>query len=320
MAGSGSSRKAHDFLRVIKGFTEANSASDVENRPIRLGRIDFNYDPADFLGGINPRVLFDGEKVVSQKRYTVMSGYYPLPGARVVLIPVGTTYMIIGAVDAAPQDPQVDIFTDNDTWDKTPGARMVRIQVQAGGGGGGGILSATNSGEAGASGGGGGGGYAESWLSANSVGTSETVTVGTGGAGGAAGSNNGTNGGDSSFGTLVVAGGGEGGIAQTAARSSTANLVIGGGVGGTGTTGDLLIQGDDGGNGRVAGGNVSSDGWGGGSVLGGQRRGVATVAGASGTSGRLYGGGGGGGIAESSTSAFAGGNGAAGIVIVTTYF
>ena len=112
---AGSSGKAHEFLRVIKGFSEANAASNVENRPIRLGTVDYDYDPADFLGGVYPRIMFDGEKVVSQKRYQTMVGYYPLPGHRVVLVPIGTTYLIIGTVTTAPLDPKVDIFTSTDT-------------------------------------------------------------------------------------------------------------------------------------------------------------------------------------------------------------
>ncbi|MFM9556212.1 glycine-rich domain-containing protein [Streptomyces caniscabiei] len=301
---------------MIKGFTEANTASDVENRPIRLGRIDYDYDPADFLGGINPRVLFDGEKVVSQKRYTVMSGYYPLPGARVVLIPVGTTYMIIGAVAAAPQDPQVDIFTDNDTWDKTPGARIVRVQVQAGGGAGGGVVASPAS-DTCAGGGGAGGGYGESWFSANAVGATETVTVGTGGTGGTGTGGNGTT---SSFGSYVSATGGPGGGST---GTGATNAGISGATAASETiVADLAVNGSGGGAGMRVPTGVSMGGAGGNSRLGGGGRGVAAAGNlVSGTPAAGYGGGGGGAVSGTNNNAAAnGGDGSPGIVIVTTYF
>ena len=102
MTSQGSGGKGHDLLRAIAGFTQANQDPKVETRRIRLGQVDYDYNPADFLGGVNPKVLFEGESTLSQKRYPVMAGYYPLPGARVVLLPVGTTYMIVGTVDTKP--------------------------------------------------------------------------------------------------------------------------------------------------------------------------------------------------------------------------
>src|ERR1044072_2066458 len=155
----------------------------MENGRIRLGTVDYDYDPADFLGGIYPRIMFDGEKVVSQKRYKTMVGYYPLPGQRVVLVPVGTTYLILGTVSIASQDPKVDIYTSSDTWEKPQGARNVFVQVQAGGGAGGGCV-ATTSAQVWGAGGGAGGGYGESLILANTLTATVDVTVGTGGAGG----------------------------------------------------------------------------------------------------------------------------------------
>lgn len=318
MAGSGSSRKAHDFLRVIKGFTESNSSSDVENRPIKLGRVDFDYDPADFLGGIYPRILFDGEKTVSQKRYKTMVGYYPLPGQRVVLIPVGTTYLIIGTVDVAPQDPKVDIFstTGSDTWDKPQGARFIRIQTQAGGGAGGGVVT-TAAGEVCAGGGGAGGAYAESWLAASEVASSVTITVGTGGTGGTGTGGSGTT---SSFGSQVSASGGPGG-GSTGAGSTNAG--ISGATSASQTmVGDIQIAGQGGGAGMRQPSGVTMGGMGGSSQLGNGGRGCsaagAQVAGAPGTG---YGGGGGGACSGTTADgALNGGDGAPGVVIVTTYF
>lgn len=319
MTSGGSGSRGHDFLRTIAKFTESNAKPSSANKPVKLGRVDYAYNPADFLGGVNPRILFDGENTVSQKRYQVLSGYYPLPGARVALIPVGTTYLIIGSVENIPQDPKVEIFTSSDTWEKSPGARMIRVQVQAGGGGGGGCPNSAAGPpiEAAVAGGGGGGGYAESWITANAVGSSETVTVGTGGAGGAAGANAGSTGGSSSFGSLVSANGGEGGTEGTASSTRFARA---GGTGGT-ATGDLAVQGGDGFNGYTHEGEINYSAGGGDSQLSQNRRGTAVSASSSnGTSGYLYGGGGGGGVSRNNTGTSSGGDGAAGIVIVTTYF
>lgn len=139
--GPGGSSRAHDFLRVLAKFTENDGQASAANKPNRLGLIDYDYDPTDFLGGVNPRIIFDGESVASQKRYAVMPPYYPIPGQRVCLVPVGTTYLIIGSVNVVPQDPKVDIFTTTDTWEKPAGARAIFIQVQAGGGAGGGVVA-----------------------------------------------------------------------------------------------------------------------------------------------------------------------------------
>lgn len=318
MSGSGSSRKAHDFLRSIAGFTEANTGPNVEGRPIRLGTVDYDYDPNDFLGGIYPRIMFDGEKVVSQKRYKTMVGYYPLPGHRVVLLPIGTTYLIIGTVSPAAQDPKIDIFsaTGTDTWEKPQGARSIRVQVQAGGGAGGGVV-ATAAGEVCAGGGGAGGGYGESTLLANSVDDSVTVTVGTGGTGGTGTGGNGTS---SSFGSYVSATGGPGGGSTGTGAS---NAGISGATAASETiVADIAINGQGGGAGMRQPSGVTMGGMGGNSYLGGGGRGCSAAgAQVAGVAGMGYGSGGGGACSGTTADgALNGGDGAPGIVIVTTYF
>ena len=316
MSGSGSSRKAHDFLRVIKGFSEANTATDVENRPIRLGTVDYDYDPNDFLGGIYPRIMFDGEKVVSQKRYKTMVGYYPLPGQRVVLVPVGTTYLILGTVSLAPQDPKVDTFTDTDAWDKPSGTRLVRVQVQAGGGAGGGAAT-TVAAQTSAGAGGAGGSYGETWFPANSLDDSYTVTVGAGGV--AVALTTGGAGGASSFGSLVTASGGNGG--GVAAAGTTNAGVNGADSTGQTVVGDIAIKGGGGGAGMRLASPGAIGGVGGSSQLGNGGRGKAIATGqAAGDLGQGYGGAGSGGVNGASQTGVAGGDGAPGIVIVTTYF
>lgn len=315
----GSGNKGHDFLRAITGYAEANAKPSSANKPVKLGRVDYDYDPADFLGGTNPRILFDGEATVSQKRYPVMPPYYPLPGARVCLVPVGTTYLVIGAVENVPQDPNVQIFTETETWEKPAGARFIKVECQGGGAGGGGTPSGA-AGTASAGGGGGGGAYTMSHLSANVVGSTETVTVGAGGSGGAAGANAGSAGGTTTFGSHVSAGGGNGGSAGF--TRTTGSNVSTGGLGGTGSTGDFLVPGGDGGNGVIVTAICIATAWGGGSHFCGMRRGSGFITGSGGgTSGRTYGGGGGGAVSgNAGTTAQPGGDGAAGVVIVTTYF
>lgn len=309
-------RNAEIFLRSVAGFTDKQGAKRSHNRPIRLGAIDYDYVPEEFLGGINPRILFDGENTVSNKRYAVMAPYYPLAGDRVCLLPIGNSYLIIGPVSSQAIPPDVQYYTADGTWTKPAGARTIYVQVQAAGGGGGGCPNA-GSGEGAVAGGGGGGGYAESWLTANTVSSSEAVTVGTGGAGGT-GADDGSAGSSSSFGSHVSANGGGGGTQGTASSTRFARA---GGSGGTGSAGDLLIQGGDGFNGYTHGGEITYSAAGGDSQLAHNRRGTAVSgSSANGTAGYTHGGGGGGGVARNNSGTSNGGSGADGIVIVTTFF
>lgn len=315
--GQGGSDFAHNFLRTVAKFTQEAGAASAANKSARLGLIDYEYDPTDFLGGINPRVIFDGETLVSQKRYAVMPPFYPLPGQRVCLIPVGTTYLIIGSVDVVPQDPKVDMFTVTDTWEKPAGARMVRVQVQAGGGAGGGAPT-TAAGQTSAGGGGAGGSYGETWYSANALDASYTVTVGTGGVGVAL--TTGGSGTSSSFGSLVTATGGNGGGVTTAGTTNT-------GVNGADSTGqtvvaDMIVKGGGGGAAMRLATQGAIGGVGGNSHLGNGARGKAVTTGVvAGDIGQGYGGGGSGGVNGSTgNTGVAGGDGAPGIVIVTTFF
>lgn len=175
---------------------------------------------------------------------------------------------------------------------KPAGLKYIIAEVVGGGGAGG---NGNNSGTADTPGeGGGGGGYARRLISAASLASAETVTIGAGGL-----APNG-NGGTTTLGSLLQATGGTGG--EDAASGDTAGVA----VGGVGTLGDINIGGEAGS--KYGGAVNSAGGVGGSSVLGGG--GGAEVA------GRNYGGGGGGGGANSG----AGANGAQGIVIVTEYY
>ncbi|GAA4082757.1 hypothetical protein [Actinomadura miaoliensis] len=89
---------ALSFLQDVAGYAQAQAGNSSADRPIRLGTIDPAYAPATFWDGTLPRVRFDGEATISGKMYPVVAPYWPQPGDRVALVPVGTTYLIIGAL------------------------------------------------------------------------------------------------------------------------------------------------------------------------------------------------------------------------------
>lgn len=86
------------FLESVSGYTKAQQNGSAD-KPLRLGVIDPAYVTATFPGTL-PKVTFDGESTLSAKQYAVMSNYLPTASDRVVLVPVGTTYLIIGALDS----------------------------------------------------------------------------------------------------------------------------------------------------------------------------------------------------------------------------
>lgn len=210
---------------------------------------------------------------------------------------------------------QVLYLTAGATFSKAtyPWLRAVRVKVQGAGGAGGGAAATTTNYSVGS--GGGGGGFAESFITdIAGLASSVTVTVGAGGsatAGGAGGT-----GGSSSFGALVVAPGGTGGIVKPA---SVYAPYISGGAGGVPTAGDFRQKGGGGGTGAGYS-DLGSSGAGGSSQLGGGARGVGQGSGTiAGEAGGNYGGGGGGAYNSTSQSAVAGGAGAPGIVVVELF-
>lgn len=206
------------------------------------------------------------------------------------------------------------------TWTKPAGLKYVVVEVQAGGGGGGGADSDSSSGYYEAGGGGGGGGYSKKTITAATLGSTETVTIGAGGAGGTTGTTGGT-GETSSFGSHSIATGGSGGY-----RSDASGYYGAGALGGVGSSGDINIYGNSGetGDGSLSG---NGGGMGGNSFLGsgGRNSDNADSKGLYGTgdSGIIYGGGGGGAFSVyggSYAGDKTGGAGAAGIVIVTEFY
>lgn len=91
------------FLQAIAGYTRnaPSSGSSSAERPIRLAVVDPSYSAFSgiYPDGVNPaRVTFEGESTLSGKYYPVAVGYVPGPSQRVWMVPIGTTYMIAGAV------------------------------------------------------------------------------------------------------------------------------------------------------------------------------------------------------------------------------
>lgn len=86
---------AASFLSTIQGVAQANLPPGTKLATI---------DPAYTVGGSYPsspdlpKVTFDGESTLSVKRYPVANGYVPVAGQRVLMIPAGRTYVIVGPI------------------------------------------------------------------------------------------------------------------------------------------------------------------------------------------------------------------------------
>lgn len=185
------------------------------------------------------------------------------------------------------------------------GTRVLLIEAVGGGGGGGGNTDgSTNSA---AAGGGGSGAYS---AVLTTVMQSYAVAVGAGGPGGAAGAN-GTVGGDTTFGAILTAKGGSGGIQDTVAAIHVGGLGGAGGLASAGV-GDIKEDGRAGGHGinlaaaQAVGGRGGNSKWGGGAN--------SQKIEAAGFSAVNYGAGGAGAVELSGATARAGGSGSPGLL------
>lgn len=82
------------FLQSVAGYTHQTQPGESSTAPVKIGTIDAAYSGTGFA-----KVKFDGESVTSVKPYPFLASYFPVPGDRVVLMPAGTTYVIMGKID-----------------------------------------------------------------------------------------------------------------------------------------------------------------------------------------------------------------------------
>lgn len=81
-----------EFLETVAGYTRQSTDGSAD-RPCRIAVIDPAYSSG------NPKVTFEGESTMSTKGYPFLSSYTPVATDRVVLVPIGTTYLIVGKID-----------------------------------------------------------------------------------------------------------------------------------------------------------------------------------------------------------------------------
>jgi hypothetical protein len=84
-------------LAAIAAQTDQGSAAE----PIRLAVVDPAYVAYTYPTTL-PKVTFEGEDTLTTKRYPVVGSYLPQPNDRVVMIPVGHTFVIIGSLSTPP--------------------------------------------------------------------------------------------------------------------------------------------------------------------------------------------------------------------------
>jgi hypothetical protein len=186
----------------------------------------------------------------------------------------------------------IQVLTASGTYVPTPGMNNARVRGGGGSGGSGGA-AATSSTQTAAGGGTAAGSYFDAWLSAATIGASQSVTIGAAGAAGAAGGVGGA-GGSTSFGALLAAGGSPGGPAGTAVLTTASGLNSAGQPGAIASGGNILnatgspatpgimsggtIAGTGGSSPFGAGGPVSSPGTGYSAGSGGSVNGISSAA------------------------------------------
>lgn len=83
------------FLETVSGLQVGRKESSAD-KPYLIAVVDPAYN-----GVGDPKVTFEGETTMSGKTYPYISTIYPRPSDRVILAPVGTSYVIIGSLGTA---------------------------------------------------------------------------------------------------------------------------------------------------------------------------------------------------------------------------
>lgn len=114
------------FLEATTDYVRG-ALESTGTRSAKLATVDENFpaDPFYSFGAMNPRVTFDGDTTLSQGGFAILPhAYTPTAGDRVVMLPVGNTYVIVGSVDAARRvvmlNESFDLPTSLATYTTTP--------------------------------------------------------------------------------------------------------------------------------------------------------------------------------------------------------
>jgi len=119
-----------DYHALLKDIADRvqKEMSSTGTRSAKLATIDENFpdDPYYFAMDTDlPRVVFDGDTTLSSDGFaTLYHAYIPKAGERVVMLPVGNTYVIVGSVDAPKRsthfDSSFNLPTSLATYSTTP--------------------------------------------------------------------------------------------------------------------------------------------------------------------------------------------------------
>lgn len=115
------------FLETVAGYDQLITKGEqgAAAAPVRLAVIDPAYVLYSYPGTL-PKVTFEGEDTLTEKRYAVVGDYAPYPGDRVIMLPVGHTYVIVGTLNTPPF-PTFAQHTLDGTADTTSNTSFVSL-------------------------------------------------------------------------------------------------------------------------------------------------------------------------------------------------